>query len=80
MVFRDIKDAAFWQSTYGVCGVSYPNVRLPRLCDKSNPIMDKLEHGKRRRTEALKNSGELLSNVVIFPRDSENDGELTFEE
>ena len=49
--FRDIKDAAFWKSTYGICGVSYPNVRLLRLCDKSDPIMGELEHGKRRTTE-----------------------------
>ena len=30
LAFCDIKDAAFWQSSYGVCCVSYPNVCL--LC------------------------------------------------
>ena len=80
LVFRDIKDNVFWKDTYTVCGVCYPNARLLRLCDKSDPIMGELEHGKRRTTEALEKSADLLSNVDVTQGDSENDGELAFEE
>ena len=80
LAYRDIKEPAFWKDTYAVCGVSYPNARLLRLCDKSDAIMGELEHGKRRTTEALEQSAELLSNVDVNQGDRVNDGELAFEE
>lgn len=80
LAFRDIKDDTFWRGTYAVCCLSYACARLLRLCDKTDPIMGELEHGKRRTTEALENSEELLLDDALFPRDSENDGELAFEE
>ena len=80
LAYRDIKEPAFWKDTYAVCGVSYPNARLLRLCDKSDPIMGELEHGKRRTTEALEKSADLLSIVDIGQGDRVNDGELAFGE
>ena len=58
LAFCNIRDPAFWKSTYAVCGVSYPNVRLLCLCDKSDPIMG----------EALDNSADLFLNVAFALR------------
>ena len=80
LAFQDIKDESFWRGTYAICGVSYPNERLLCLCDKSDPIMAELEYGTRRATAALEASAESLLDEALFPRDRENDGELSFEE
>ena len=80
LAVRDIKDGAFWKSTHIICGVSYPSACFIYLCDKSDSIIGELGYSKRRTTEVLESSEELLLNMALFQGNSENDGELAFKE
>ena len=42
---RDIKGKEFISGTYSICNVVYAAERLLWLCDKSEPMMAKLERG-----------------------------------
>ena len=78
VAIRDIKGKEFVSGTYSICTVVYAAVQLRWLCDKNDPVMDKLQHGTRRTSEALEGTRNQLLYHDVFPV-AGDDGDLAFE-
>ena len=78
MAVHDIEDPNFWKQIYYLTRAVYPALKHLRMCDKSEPSMDKMVYLAHRAEESLKKSLDVLNDESIFPTSPEDDG-LAFE-
>ena len=62
----DLKNPNLFCACYAVCSVTYPNLKLPRYCNKLTPNMGIIPHLTLQTTAALKKSRDKFLGVGLF--------------